>query len=77
MQLNADARIYATLMDGSTALHQALDAQRKAYVFVVSGAVSINGQKLTSGDAALIENESSLTLDQASQAEVLVFDLAA
>jgi len=77
VQLNADARIYATLMDGSTALHQALDAQRKAYVFVVSGAVSINGQKLTSGDAALIENESSLTLDQASQAEVLVFDLAA
>lgn len=77
VQLNADARIYATLMDGSQALHQALDSQRKAYVFVVAGEVAINGQKLTGGDAALIENESSLTLDQARQAEVLVFDLAA
>jgi redox-sensitive bicupin YhaK (pirin superfamily) len=29
VQLNADARIYATLMDGSTALHQALDASAR------------------------------------------------
>lgn len=77
VQLNADARLYATLMDGAAPVHLDLPPDRKGYVFLVSGAVSINGQKLTSGDAALLENERSLVLDQAQQAEILVFDLQA
>jgi hypothetical protein len=37
----------------------------------------VNGVALATGDAALIEGESHITLDQALDAEVLVFDLAA
>ena len=74
--LHADARIYAARMDGTAPVELALDAARKAYVHVVVGQVAINGQKLTSGDAALLDNESLLQLDQAEHAEVLVFDLA-
>jgi len=35
-----------------------------------------NGQALNAGDAALLQAEPRLTLDQARDAEVLVFDLA-
>jgi redox-sensitive bicupin YhaK (pirin superfamily) len=55
----------------------ALDPQRKAYVHLVRGELQINGQQISAGDALLLESESEITIDQASDAEVLVFDLAA
>lgn len=76
VKIHADARLYAGLFDGAEQATLALDAQRKAYVFVVRGSLRANGQTLNAGDAALLAAESALTLDQAQDAEVLVFDLA-
>lgn len=75
VQLNADARIYASVLDGSVPVSMALPKGRKGYLFVISGALEMNGQKLTGGDAALLENEHSLTLQPSAPAEVLYFDL--
>ena len=77
VMIHADARMYAGLFDGAEQATLTLDAQRKAYVFVVRGRLQANGQSLSAGDAAMLQAESRLTLDQASDAEVLVFDLAA
>ena len=76
VKIHADARLYAGLFDGTEQATLALDVQRKAYVFVVRGSLRANGQALNAGDAALLAAESALTLDQAQDAEVLVFDLA-
>jgi redox-sensitive bicupin YhaK (pirin superfamily) len=46
-------------------------------VHVVRGGLGVNGLKLGAGDAATLSGESSLLLDDAQGAEVLVFDLAA
>jgi len=75
--MNADARLFAGLFDGDEAFDMALPAGRKTYVHMVKGELVVNGQKLTAGDAALIENESRLSLGQGKSAEVLVFDLQA
>lgn len=75
--IHADARLFAALLDGAQSAGLALNAKRKAYVHLVRGALDVNGVALTTGDAALIEGESQLTLDHAKDAEVLVFDLAA
>ncbi len=75
--LNADARLYAGLFDGAETATLALNPQRKAYVHLVRGSLSVNGLPLRGGDAAKIQGESHLTLDAANDAEVLVFDLAA
>jgi quercetin 2,3-dioxygenase len=77
ISLHADARLYAGLLDGSDSASVKLDPQRKAYVHLVRGSLSVNGQELKGGDAAKIEGESLLTLNAANDAEVLVFDLAA
>ena len=73
--IHADARLYAGLLDGGEAAVLALDPKRKAYVHVVRGSVTVNGQALQGGDALRIEHESELSIDHASEAEVLVFDL--
>ncbi len=75
--IHADARLYAGLLDGDQSCGLALDAARKSYVHLVRGALQVNGQKLTAGDAALLSNESHLDLANGENAEVLVFDLSA
>jgi len=74
--IHADASIRAGLFDGSEAATLGLDPARKAYVHLVRGRLTVNGEALVGGDAALIANESLLTLSGGANAEVLVFDLA-
>lgn len=80
VHLNADARIYASLVrpqpGQAVQLEHVLPQGRKAYVLVVQGHIEIAGQKLTSGDALLAENERSLRMESQQAAELLVFDLA-
>ncbi len=77
VSMHADARLYAGLFDaGETATLQ-LDPGRKGYLHVVRGEIRVNDQALGTGDAALLAQEIELRLDQASQAEVLFFDLCA
>ena len=75
--LHADARIYAGLFDGGEKAAIQLDGKRKTYVHLVRGELQVNGTKLAAGDAALLHNEATLTLDNGRTAEVLVFDLEA
>ena len=77
VKLHADATIYAGLFDGAESARLALDPTRKAYVHLVRGELSVNGQALKTGDAVALRDEAALVLDQARDAEVLVFDLAA
>ena len=77
VKIHADARMYAGLFNGTEAAQLALDAARKAYVFLIRGTLQVNGQALQAGDAAMLQGESSLALDAGQDAEVLVFDLAA
>jgi redox-sensitive bicupin YhaK (pirin superfamily) len=75
--VHADARLFAGLFDGEETAALALDPARKSYVHLVRGALEVNGRRLATGDAAMIEGESALELARGTDAEVLVFDLAA
>ena len=54
-----------------------LDVKRKTYVHLIKGELSVNGEILQTGDAALLSNETALHLSHGKAAEVLVFDLSA
>ena len=73
--IHADARLYAGLFDGDQTAQLTLDPNRKAYVHLVRGELSVNGSQLATGDAALLEDERLIQLSDGKSAEVLVFDL--
>ncbi len=73
--MNADAKIYASTFDGDQEATLVIDHNRKAYVHLIKGRITVNGQTLSGGDAAMIAEESTIHLSHAEQAEVLVFDL--
>jgi redox-sensitive bicupin YhaK (pirin superfamily) len=77
VRIHADAALYAGLIDGTDSVTLSLDPTRKAYVHLVKGVLKVNGQRLLTGDAAKLANESTLKLSDGEDAEVLVFDLAA
>ena len=74
--VHADAAIYAGLFDGAESASHVIAPDRLAYVHLVRGALSVNGQALRAGDALKLDGEPQLVLDQGRDAEVLVFDLA-
>ena len=83
--IHADARLYAGLFDGTESAELSLQPGRLAYVHLVRGSLTVNGQALTAGDAvqwspaknAELGHDARLALSAGVDAEVLVFDLAA
>jgi redox-sensitive bicupin YhaK (pirin superfamily) len=75
--IHADAAVYAGLFDGTESAVLELDPARKGYVHLVRGTVDVNGQRLTAGDAVLLEGERRIAITNGIDAEVLVFDLEA
>jgi len=73
--IHQDARLYAALLDGAERVTHALAPGRRAYVHVARGRVRVNGEPLAAGDAAKLEGEAAIALDQGEAAEVLLFDL--
>ncbi|RFU46133.1 pirin family protein [Paraburkholderia sp. DHOC27] len=73
--IHADASIYAALIDGTERAELPLQAGRLAYVHVARGALTVNGKALSAGDAAMITEADTVTLENGESAEVLVFDL--
>ena len=75
--IHADARVYAGLFDGNESFSLALAPERKCYVHVVRGEIDVNGKRLAAGDAAMLADETQVSLSGGKAGEVLVFDLAA
>jgi hypothetical protein len=74
--IHQDARLYAALVDGEERVTHALAPGRKAYVHVARGAVTVNGQPLTAGDALKAAAVAEVVIEHGKDAEVLLFDLA-
>jgi redox-sensitive bicupin YhaK (pirin superfamily) len=76
VRLHADAAMYAGLFDGVESAELVIAPQRNAYVHLARGELTVNGQTLHAGDAALLSDEPVVLLSGGRDAEVIVFDLA-
>ncbi len=74
--IHQNARVFASRLDGDETLNYPLAAGRKAYLHVARGSLHANGYALSAGDALMYSDETSVELDAARDAEVLLFDLA-
>lgn len=75
VSIHADARLHAGLFDAGESAELAIAPGRLVYVHLVRGALVVNGQALTGGDALQLREPGRVTLAGGAQAEVLVFDL--
>jgi redox-sensitive bicupin YhaK (pirin superfamily) len=75
IKIHQDVDIYATVLDPGRSASLALRPGRHAWVQVIRGEVSVNGQELATGDAAALSEERAVELTAKSDAEILLFDL--
>ena len=68
--------LYVTSLSPGEVVKHSLKPGRHAWVHVASGAVTLNGHSLATGDAAAVSEELKLTLAAVEPSEVLLFDLA-
>jgi redox-sensitive bicupin YhaK (pirin superfamily) len=73
--IHQDARVYAGLFTGDEHAQLTVRPGRRIYLHVARGSVTANGAALAAGDALRITDGALLTLSDAREAEVLVFDL--
>jgi len=75
--LNQDAKVSVAEITAGNTLAYPLPSGRHAWVHVVEGNVTLNGERLTTGDAAAVRDEPQLSFAAGGErAEVLVFELA-
>lgn len=75
VKIHQDAAVYAALLDGAERLSHSLVPERKAYVHVARGKVTVNGHALDAGDALKASGEATLVLERGENADILLFDL--
>lgn len=76
VKIHADAKLYAGLFNGNESASLAINSKLKAYVHLIQGSLNVNGERLNSGDALLIQDEAAIQIKDGENAEVLVFELA-
>ncbi len=74
--MNQDANMYQmALTDGSKTVRHDINGDRRAWVHVAQGKVTVNGHDLEAGDGAAISDEDVL-FSKGENADILLFDLA-
>jgi len=76
LPIHQDAEVHATLLEPGKSLRLELRPGRHAWVHLARGTLSVNGQRMGTGDGVAISDEARLELSAGPEkAEVLVFDL--
>ena len=73
--IHQDVDLYASVLETGNEVSLELRPDRKVFVQVVGGDIAVNGQKLSAGDGAQMENEEALQVSAITEAEFLVFDM--
>jgi redox-sensitive bicupin YhaK (pirin superfamily) len=75
IDIHQDADLWLAKFDGNNRVSHKLAAGRHAWLHVAEGDVTINGKKLSGGDAVAVNDEKDIELSADKPAQVLLFDL--
>ena len=73
--IHQDADIYASVLSAGTELTHLFRGERKGWLQVVKGEVTVDGEAMSAGDGAAIEDTDAVTICATEEAEFLLFDL--
>ncbi len=76
LSIHQDAQIFLSRLDEGATVEFAITAKRFAWLQVLRGKITVDGQSMAAGDGAAIQDESQLSLVAMGEAEVMLFDLA-
>ena len=75
MHIHQDAYFYVSSLAAGAVASHAMKQGRKAYLFVIDGAIKVGDYVLSAKDAAKIENESEIEIRAEKASELILIDL--
>lgn len=75
VKVHQDTTFYVSALNEGDEVTHELGQTRRAYLFVISGNVEVNGHALSSGDQARISEEARLKLNASEASELILIDL--
>ena len=75
LKIHQDARIYLSTLDAEQEIRHEIAEGRYAWLQVLGGRVSLNGQELNISDGAAVSEENLLEIRAGQAAEIMLFDL--
>jgi hypothetical protein len=75
LAINQDADLWLAKLEPQQAVEHTPGAGRHAWLHVTEGEITLNGRTLAGGDAAAVDDQSTLNLVAVKPSQVLLFDL--
>lgn len=76
VKINQDVKLYSSILKTGEEISHELAPNRHAWIQIVKGSLTINGETLSAGDGAAISDETRLKIkSSADETELLLFDL--
>jgi redox-sensitive bicupin YhaK (pirin superfamily) len=75
IRINQDVQLFIGKLPANGAVSHSLADQRHAWMQLIEGDLELNGERLSSGDGAAVDNETDLKLASKKGAHFLLFDL--
>lgn len=75
LMIHQDVELWAAILQENNMLEYVLQPTRCAYLHVARGQLTLNGQVLSAGDAAMVSAEQKIEIQAQHASEVLLFDL--
>lgn len=73
--IHQDTRVFLSKIEAGKEIVHRLDEERHAWLQILRGSVSLNGQELNTSDGAAVSETQDLTILATSDAEIMLFDL--
>jgi redox-sensitive bicupin YhaK (pirin superfamily) len=74
--IHQDVDVYAALLKPGQSVRHSIPGGHNAWLQLIRGSISLNGQQLQPGDGAAVQQEQKLEVTAQDESELLLFDLA-
>ena len=74
--VHQDAHVFVSRLTAGNAVKHDLPAGRGAYLYVIDGDLTVNGERMETGAAAQIADETSIAIEAAADSELIMVDVA-
>jgi redox-sensitive bicupin YhaK (pirin superfamily) len=75
VKVHQDARVFVSRMSAGTTLRRAVPEGFGWYLYCIEGDMTVNGDRLSTGDAARIEDERELRLEAGAPTEIIAVEV--
>lgn len=75
VKIHQDTTFYVSRLRAGDSVAHELKAGRRAFLYVIEGEVALNGENLSAGDQARINEAGTLNLSASGESEIILIDL--